>query len=75
MLLFLAGAQMAAIGMVGEYVGRIYVQVQGRPPFIVRERVGPSAGDARPEAAVPDRAGGARWVTASELVPLGRSAR
>lgn len=39
-LLFLVGAQMAAIGMVGEYVGRIYVQVQGRPYYIISERIG-----------------------------------
>lgn len=38
-LLFLAGAQMAAIGIVGEYVGRIYLQVQGRPYFIVSEQI------------------------------------
>ena len=37
-LLFLAGAQMAAIGIVGEYVGRVYLQVQGRPYYIVSER-------------------------------------
>lgn len=37
-LLFLAGAQMAAIGIVGEYVGRVYLQVQGRPYYIVGER-------------------------------------
>ena len=39
-LLFLAGAQMAAIGIVGEYVGRVYIQVQGRPYFIVSQRTG-----------------------------------
>ncbi len=37
-LMFLVGAQMVAIGMVGEYVARIFTQVQGRPYFIVRER-------------------------------------
>lgn len=37
-LLFLAGAQMAAIGIVGEYIGRVYLQVQGRPYYIVSER-------------------------------------
>jgi undecaprenyl-phosphate 4-deoxy-4-formamido-L-arabinose transferase len=44
-LLFLAGAQMAAIGIVGEYVGRVYLQVQGRPYYIVSEltRVGHGA--------------------------------
>ncbi len=37
-LMFLAGAQTLAIGMVGEYVARIFTQVQGRPNVIVRER-------------------------------------
>jgi undecaprenyl-phosphate 4-deoxy-4-formamido-L-arabinose transferase len=37
-LLFLAGAQMAAIGIVGEYVGRVYMQVQGRPYYIISEQ-------------------------------------
>jgi len=27
---------MAGVGMVGEYVGRIYQQVRGRPRFLVR---------------------------------------
>jgi undecaprenyl-phosphate 4-deoxy-4-formamido-L-arabinose transferase len=36
-LMFLAGAQVAAIGIVGEYVGRVFVQVQGRPLYVVRE--------------------------------------
>jgi undecaprenyl-phosphate 4-deoxy-4-formamido-L-arabinose transferase len=26
-----------AVGMVGEYVGRIYLEVRGRPSFVVRE--------------------------------------
>lgn len=39
-LMFLAGAQMLAIGMVGEYVARVFTQVQGRPYYIVRERWG-----------------------------------
>lgn len=36
-LMFLAGMQVAAIGIVGEYVGRIFMQVQGRPYFVVAE--------------------------------------
>ncbi|HEY3317431.1 MAG TPA: glycosyltransferase [Coriobacteriia bacterium] len=42
-LLFLAGIQVAAVGVVGEYIGRIYVQVQGRPYYITRERTSESA--------------------------------
>lgn len=40
LLFFLSGAQMAAIGVVGEYVGRIYTQAQGRPYYLVRTEVG-----------------------------------
>lgn len=38
------GVLMAGVGMVGEYVGRIYQQVRGRPRFLVRRVHG--AGDA-----------------------------
>jgi len=37
-LMFLAGMQTLAIGVVGEYVARIFTQVQGRPYVIVSER-------------------------------------
>jgi len=55
-LMFLAGMQVAAIGIVGEYVGRIFTQVQGRPYFVVAETTlesnGVSSSDEgrRPEA-------------------------
>jgi dolichol-phosphate mannosyltransferase len=34
--LFLASVQLIAIGLLSEYVGRIFEQTKGRPPFIVR---------------------------------------
>ena len=34
------GAQLFALGLLGEYVGRIYLQVRGRPRFIVRQVLG-----------------------------------
>lgn len=37
---FLAGIQLVALGLVGEYVGQIYREVKGRPPYVVAERLG-----------------------------------
>lgn len=36
-VLFLGSVQLIAIGVLSEYVGRVYEQIKGRPPFIVRE--------------------------------------
>jgi len=38
--LFLGGVQLLALGILGEYIGRIYEQTQQRPLFIVKESVG-----------------------------------
>ena len=37
-IFFLGSVQLIAIGILGEYVGRIFDQTKGRPNFIVRER-------------------------------------
>ena len=39
-VLFLGGVQMIAIGIVGEYIGRIYEEIKQRPLYVVREKVG-----------------------------------
>ena len=39
-LFFLVGVQLLGMGMLGEYIGRIYGDVRGRPRYHVRERVG-----------------------------------
>lgn len=39
-LMFLSGMQMISLGIVGEYVGRIFEEVKGRPLYVVRQQAG-----------------------------------
>jgi dolichol-phosphate mannosyltransferase len=45
LLLFIGGTQLIAIGILGEYIGRIYEEVRQRPKFIVDRAEGVSVND------------------------------
>ena len=39
-MLFLGGVQLLSIGILGEYLGRVYNEVKSRPLYIVQEKIG-----------------------------------
>jgi dolichol-phosphate mannosyltransferase len=40
LILFLGGIQMMSLGVIGEYIGRIYDEVKRRPPWVIQKSAG-----------------------------------
>ena len=49
-IMFFAGVQLVSLGIIGEYLARIYEEVKARPLYVVAEEIGTGA-EARPVAA------------------------
>jgi len=39
-VLFLGGVQLIVVGVIGAYIGRIYVEVQQRPLYLIKQKIG-----------------------------------
>jgi glycosyltransferase involved in cell wall biosynthesis len=43
-IMFFAGVQLISLGVLGEYLGRVYEEVKRRPLYIIAEEIGPPPG-------------------------------
>jgi len=38
-IMFMGGIQLLTVGLIGEYLGKVYQEVQGRPGFLIKEKI------------------------------------
>ena len=44
-LVFIGGMIMLMLGLIGEYIGRIYICMNNSPQYVIREKVGKKSSD------------------------------
>ena len=66
-VVLLGAAQMFVLGMIGEYLGRLYLEAKGRPIYLVADVIGPVAGQ--------PRLGHHAVTTATSDTPIGNDTR
>lgn len=55
-VLFMGGVQLLCLGLIGEYLGRIYTEVKQRPLYAIRDRLGFAAREPENTGAIEGRA-------------------